>query len=46
MIKQGGLAINGDLVTDPHARLDAGELQNGDLLLRAGKKRFMRVVLR
>jgi tyrosyl-tRNA synthetase len=46
MIKQGGLAINGDIVTDPHARLDTGGLQNGDLLLRAGKKRFMRVVLR
>jgi tyrosyl-tRNA synthetase len=46
MIKQGGLAINGDIVTDPHARLDTGGLQNGGLLLRAGKKRFMRVVLR
>jgi tyrosyl-tRNA synthetase len=46
MIKQGGLAINGDVVTDPHERIDVGSLENGDLLLRAGKKRFRRVVLR
>jgi tyrosyl-tRNA synthetase len=46
MIKQGGLAINGDVVTDPHERIDTGGLQNGDLMLRAGKKRFRRVVLR
>jgi tyrosyl-tRNA synthetase len=46
MIKQGGLAINGDVVTDPHERIDPNGFEHGDLLLRAGKKRFMRVVLR
>ena len=46
MIKQGGLAINGDVVTDPHQRVDAGAWDGGTLLLRAGKKRFRRVVLR
>ena len=45
MIKQGGLAINGDVVTDPHQRVDVAAWDGGTLLLRAGKKRFRRVVL-
>lgn len=46
MIKQGGLAINGDVVADPHARVNLSGWDSGDVLLRAGKKRFRRVVLR
>ncbi len=46
MIKQGGLSVNGDIVTDPRARIDLGALTDGYLTLRAGKKRYMRVVVR
>ncbi len=44
LITQGGLTINGDSVTDPRARVDAGALQAGSLLLSRGRKRHIRVI--
>jgi tyrosyl-tRNA synthetase len=44
LITQGGAAVNGETVTDIEARVTDANLRDGVLLLRAGKKRFSRVV--
>ncbi len=44
LIEQGGAAINGDRVGQPDERIDDRWLQDGQMLLRAGKKRYRRVV--
>lgn len=44
LIGQGGAYVNGADVTDPEAQVAADDLRDGALLLRAGKKRYARVV--
>jgi tyrosyl-tRNA synthetase len=43
IIKQGGLEINGEIMKDPTARLDADRAATYDL--RIGKKKFLRIVV-
>ena len=43
LIGQGGAAVNGVTASDAEARVTSGDLRDGTLLLRAGKKRFSRV---
>jgi tyrosyl-tRNA synthetase len=43
IIKQGGLEINGQVVTDPTTKLDAEQAATYDL--RIGKKKFLRIVV-
>jgi tyrosyl-tRNA synthetase len=45
-IKQGGLSVGGERVTDPRAVISRDALQNGYLLLSRGRKRHVRVVCR
>jgi tyrosyl-tRNA synthetase len=42
MIEQGGVRLNTDLVTDPHAHRSKAELNN--VLMQVGKHRFIRLV--
>ena len=44
LITQGGAAVNGTTVNDAEARVASADLRDGALVLRAGKKRFSRVV--
>jgi tyrosyl-tRNA synthetase len=44
LIAQGGAYVNGAGAPDPDARLTLADLAGGHLLLRAGKKRYARVV--
>lgn len=44
LIRQGGANVNGRRVDDPNLVITDQDLENGALLLRAGKKRFHRVV--
>jgi tyrosyl-tRNA synthetase len=44
LISQGGAAVNGTTVHDVEARVTEADLRDGALILRAGKKRFSRVV--
>jgi tyrosyl-tRNA synthetase len=44
LIAQGGAAVDGATVSDPEAQLTAADLTDGALLLRAGKKRYARIV--
>ena len=45
LIDQGGVSVNGERVGSPGARIDEGHLRDGAVLLRAGKKRFHRIVV-
>jgi len=44
LIAQGGAAVDGVAVADPESQLTATALTDGALLLRAGKKRYARIV--
>jgi tyrosyl-tRNA synthetase len=44
LAKQGGLYLNGERVDSPEENLSRDNLQDGHMLLRAGKKRYFRVV--
>jgi tyrosyl-tRNA synthetase len=44
LIKQGGVEINGERVEDVKRELDLSK--PGEFLLRAGKKKFLRLVVR
>jgi tyrosyl-tRNA synthetase len=44
LISQGGASVNGTVVADLEAQVTAADLQDDALLLRAGKKRYARVV--
>ena len=46
LITQGGAAVNGATIGDVEARVQASDLRDGAVILRAGKKRFSRVVAR
>jgi tyrosyl-tRNA synthetase len=43
IVKQGGLEINGQIVKDPTAKLDANQVATYNL--RIGKKKFLRIVV-
>ncbi|MGE3540909.1 MAG: tyrosine--tRNA ligase [Candidatus Tectimicrobiota bacterium] len=45
LVQQGGASINGTRLTDVETLLTSADLQDGALLLRAGKKHYHRVVL-
>lgn len=43
LVQQGGASINGEVQSDPSALIGVGDLVDGELLLRAGKKRYFRL---
>lgn len=45
LVSQGGARVNDQQITDINATIDAGFVENGELLLRAGKKRYFRVIV-
>jgi tyrosyl-tRNA synthetase len=45
LIAQGGAYVNGVVVEDAEARLTLDDCQHGAILLRAGKKRYARIVV-
>jgi tyrosyl-tRNA synthetase len=45
LIEQGGVYINGSQSLSPEIRITPTDLQNGAVLLRAGKKRYHRIVV-
>ncbi len=45
LISQGGVLANGQKITDPFAKLIAGDFKNGYVIIRKGKKVFHRVNL-
>ena len=46
LVTQGGAWINEENITDPAAVVSESLVRNGELLLRAGKKRYFRVLVR
>ncbi len=45
LLTQGGVSVNEARVDDQEARLAAQDLQDGEILLRAGKKRYHRLLV-
>ena len=43
---QGGVYVNDQRIDDPDSCLEESDLQNGEILLRAGKKRYHRLIIR
>ncbi|MBN2627176.1 MAG: tyrosine--tRNA ligase, partial [Spirochaetales bacterium] len=46
LVQQNGAAINGEKFTDVDGTVDASYLEEGELILKAGKKRFFRVIVK
>lgn len=45
LVMQGGAEINGKKITDPKAVITSADLdEDGDLMLKAGKKRYFRII--
>ena len=44
LVTQGGAEINGKKISDPKAVVMLSDAEDGEFLLKAGKKRFMRVI--
>ena len=45
-IKQGGLTVNDEKVEDTHKMITAEDFKDGELVIRKGKKKFIKVVLK
>ena len=45
LVQQGGAYVNDAVISDPQAKLGAADLKDGALLLRAGKKKYHRVLI-
>ena len=46
LVDQGGCIVNDNKVTDVKAVITKADAADGELILRAGKKRFMRVIVK
>ena len=45
LVTQGGASINGNKVTDIEKSIDMSFVEDGELLLKAGKKRYFRIIV-
>ncbi len=45
LVIQGGASINGNKITDIEESIDLSFVENGELLLKAGKKRYFRIIV-
>lgn len=45
LVKQGGASVNDSKISDPDTIITAKHFESGELLLRAGKKRYYRVLI-
>lgn len=45
LVSQGGASINDEKITDPLYIVDSSRLEEGQMVLRAGKKRYFRIVI-
>ena len=43
---QGGVYVNDQRIDDPDLCLEESDLKNGEIILRAGKKRYHRLIIR
>lgn len=45
LVTQNGAAVNGEKITDPDALINSSHIDDGDIILKAGKKRFFRIII-
>lgn len=46
LVQQQGARVNDELVSDPELRLGSEQIRDSEIMLRAGKKRFFRVLVK
>lgn len=46
LVQQGGAVVNDEKITDTKTVIDSSHVKDGELLLRAGKKRYFRVIVK
>jgi len=46
LVKQNGAAVNGDKITDPDAVINSDYINENEIILKAGKKRFFRIIIK
>jgi tyrosyl-tRNA synthetase len=46
LVKQNGAAVNGEKITDPDAVINSEFIKDGEMILKAGKKRFFRIIIK
>ena len=45
-IQQGGLSVNGEKITDPRANFKTDDFNDGKLIIKKGKKKFIKIVIK
>ena len=45
LVKQNGAAVNGNKITDPDALINQDFIVDNEIILKAGKKRFFRIII-
>jgi tyrosyl-tRNA synthetase len=46
LVKQNGAAVNGEKITDPDAIINSDYIKEDEIILKAGKKRFFRIIIK
>ena len=46
LVKQNGAAVNGNKITDPDALINQDFIVENEIILKAGKKRFFRIIIK
>jgi len=46
LVKQNGASVNGEKITDPDAVVNADFVKENEIILKAGKKRFFRIIIK
>lgn len=46
LVKQNGASVNGDKITDPDTLIKITHIKEGEIILKAGKKRFFRIIVK
>ncbi|MBB6478913.1 tyrosyl-tRNA synthetase [Spirochaeta isovalerica] len=46
LVMQNGASVNGDKINNPDALIDSSMIVDGELILKAGKKRFFRIIVK
>lgn len=46
LVTQNGAAVNGEKVSDPDAMINSSDIKENEIILKAGKKRFFRIIVK
>ena len=46
LVQQGGVSVNGEKVTDPAAAISSDMFENGEIIIKKGKKTYHKITLK